>query len=186
MTDNTDPDVTGIEDIEDVENTEDVEVDDYGEPVSDPAASGVPEHADPDSSADPDHDVSREADGPAPATMPLDRDDPTVGLDAATEDQRRTETVDERLEQEEPEPAEGWGDPQEGEQAPLDAADPGLDSAVAPHDEPASRVSRLVAPDQGGPPADEPSVVAADVDESSAASAEERAMHEANEPDLEE
>src|SRR6266511_2878671 len=49
--------------------------DSYPRPVSDPAAGGIPEYADDDSTAKDDVDSPPEADGPDPYPLPLDRDD---------------------------------------------------------------------------------------------------------------
>jgi hypothetical protein len=105
--------------------------DDFPHPVSDPAASGLPEYADDDSSADLDAASPREVDGPDPAPLPPDREDGPLALDefgTTAEEQRHGEPLDARLAREEPdvETAESAG-------ASQDRADD-LASANVPHE----------------------------------------------------
>src|SRR5689334_15701412 len=97
-------------------------------PDSDPAAAGVPEYADDDSSARDDVPSGREAGGRDPAPLPPDREDGPLGLDefgTTAEEQRRGEPLDRRLDREEPEPdgrTDGWtrADVDALEEAPVD------------------------------------------------------------------
>jgi len=106
--------------------------DDFPSPVSDPAASGLPEYADDDSDANLDVPSVREADGPDPAPLPPDREDGPLALDefgTTAEEQRRGEPLDARLAREVPDTA-GLAST---DGAPRDRAD---DSAAAdvPHE----------------------------------------------------
>jgi len=82
--------------------------DDFPHPVSDPAASGIPEYADDDSTVNERADSTREADGPSPAALPAEREDGPVALDefgTTAEEQRRGESLAGRLIREEPDSA---------------------------------------------------------------------------------
>lgn len=168
--------------------------DNEARPVSDPAESGIPEHADDDSTANPKADVGRQANGPDAAALPLDREDQPVGLDRTLADELRGETWEERLKQEAPEGGEpigggpvGGGPVNEGsilDPAAKDASDPGLDTTEPEEalpgstagDEPAGR---LIEPDEGAGADVETDVVGYDVGPSGGgASAEEQAVHE--------
>src|SRR5688572_24008870 len=95
--------------------------DDFPHPVSDPAASGLPEYADDDSNADLDVPSPREADGPDPAPLPPDREDGPLALDEfgiTAEEQRHGEALDARLAREEPDVTSA-----ESTKAPGDGAD---------------------------------------------------------------
>ena len=73
--------------------------DPYPKPVSDPAADGLPEYADDDSTAWDDVDSPRAADGPEPAPLPPDREDGPLAIDeygTTAEEQRRGEPLDHR------------------------------------------------------------------------------------------
>jgi hypothetical protein len=77
----------------------------YPRAVSDPAADGVPEYADDESTAFDDVDSAREADGPDPAPLPADREDGPLALDefgTTAEEQRTGESLDARLAREQP------------------------------------------------------------------------------------
>jgi hypothetical protein len=105
--------------------------DDFPNPVSDPAASGLPEYADDDSYADLDAASPREADGPDPAPLPPDREDGPLALDEfgiTAEEQRHGEPLDARLAREEPDVATA-----EAAEAPRAQADD-LASANVPHE----------------------------------------------------
>ncbi len=173
--------------------------DSYPRPVSDPAADGIPEYADDDSTAKDDVDSPREADGPDPYPLPLDRDDGAQAINeygTTPDEQRRGEPMDLRLAREEPDVTP---DPQGGDSAwreepagPADAdptldeipVEPHLDSPVSMYDraEPSlpdtARVGRLVAPDEGAHEDTEKDEVAVDAGAAGGgASAEELAMH---------
>ncbi|MFC0527474.1 DUF5709 domain-containing protein [Phytohabitans kaempferiae] len=82
--------------------------DEFPHPLSDPEALGIPDVADDDSTAGDDLDTGREADGPAPAAIPLDRDDHPEGIDHfgnTPEEQRDGESLDDKLTREAPDPA---------------------------------------------------------------------------------
>jgi hypothetical protein len=108
--------------------------DDFPHPVSDPAASGLPEYADDDSDADLDVPSSREADGPDPAPLPPDREDGPLALDefgTTAEEQRHGEPLEARLAREEPDVAAA--DPAGTADASRDGADD-LANANVPHE----------------------------------------------------
>jgi len=181
--------------------------DEYPHPVSEPAAAGVPEYADDDSTARDEVPSVREADGPAPAPLPPDREDGPLALDefgTTAEEQRRGEPLDDRLAREEPDVAAADADDQR-RRARADAA---ADNADVPHEwtepdpdvaeeppveaDPHSPVStyeridgvpgpvgRLVQPDEGAHEDTEPDEVAVDGGSAGGGpSAEEAAMHE--------
>ena len=87
----------------------------YPRAVSDPAADGIPEYADDDSTAYDDVNTGREADGPNPAALPADREGGPLALDefgTTAEEQRLGEPLEDRLAREEPDvtvPAAGAG-----------------------------------------------------------------------------
>jgi hypothetical protein len=170
--------------------------------VSDPAADGIPEYADDDSTAYDDVDSPRIADGPDPYPLPGDRDDGAAAIEeygTTPEEQRRGEPLDLRLAREEPDvtpDALGGGatgddlrdagpderpDPMLADESPVD---PHLDSPVSIYDRaepglpPNERVGRLVAPDQGTGEDTEKDEVAVDAGAAGGgASAEELAIH---------
>jgi len=169
--------------------------DSYPKPVSDPAADGIPEYADDDSTAYDEVDSPRIADGPEPVPLPRDRDDGPLAIDefgTTAAEQRQGEPLDLRLAREEPDVSpDAIGDL--GDEEPDDPAeellddqpvDPHLDSVVSMYDrdEPglplSERVGRLVAPDEGVHEDAEKDEVARDVGASGGgASAEELAIH---------
>ncbi|MDQ7906296.1 DUF5709 domain-containing protein [Phytohabitans sp. ZYX-F-186] len=82
--------------------------DQYPHPLSDPEVLGVPDVADDDSGAYDEVETVREADGPAPAAIPLDRDDHPDGIDTfgnTPDEQRDGESLDDKLTRETPDPA---------------------------------------------------------------------------------
>jgi hypothetical protein len=163
-------------------------MDQYPKPVSDPAADGLPEYADDDSTAYDEVDSARIADGPDPMALPPDREDGPLAIEEygiTAEEQRRGEPMDRRLAREEPDvtadPGAGAGtEPDDGYPAADDGpVDPRLDSAVSMYDERDDRpVGRLVAPDEGAHEDTEPDEVAYDAGAAGGgASAEELAIH---------
>ncbi len=82
--------------------------DNFPNPVSDPESAGLPGTADDDSTAWDDVDTGREADGPDPAQLPLDRDDRPLAVDhfgTTPEEAREGESLDLKLGREVPDPA---------------------------------------------------------------------------------
>ncbi|BCB77554.1 DUF5709 domain-containing protein [Phytohabitans flavus] len=82
--------------------------DEYPHPLSDPEALGIPDVADDDSTARDDVHTGREADGPEPAAMPLDREDYPDGMDEfgnTAEEQREGESLDDKVSREMVDPA---------------------------------------------------------------------------------
>jgi hypothetical protein len=181
--------------------------DTYPKPVSDPAAEGLPDYADDDSTAFDDVLSPRESDGRDPAPLPPDRDTGPLALDefgTTAEEQRQGEPLDQRLAREEgdvqpdsvavdPDPLladEAVGEAAAGQVADDGAlladgpVDPHLGSPVSMYDrfEPGvpdlEPVGRLVQPDEGAHADAESTEIA--VDEGAAgggASAEELAIH---------
>lgn len=159
--------------------------DPYPKPVSDPAADGLPEYADDDSTAWDDVDSPRAADGPEPAPLPPDREDGPLAIDeygTTAEEQRRGEPLDLRLAREQPDiPTDPVARDTGLDDAPVD---PRLDSQVSVYDRdepglpPTGQVGRLVAPDEGAHEDTEADEVAFDAGAAGGgASAEELAMH---------
>src|SRR3954469_5199750 len=160
--------------------------DDYPTPVSDPEAEGLPGTADDDSTAYDDVDTGRVADGPDPAALPAEHPLAVDKFGTTAEEQREGESLDYRLAQEQPDiqpedPLDSPGaladeaiDEQGAAQARLDAdvygesptSDP--DSAISLYDDgqldgvSTAPVGRLVDPNQGIGPDDEPDNVASD------------------------
>lgn len=132
-------------------------------PVSDPEAEGLPETADDDSNAWDDDQSTRMADGPDPAALPADHPTAVDRFGTTAAEQRRGESLDERLAEEEPDVSP------EGPERP---------------------VGRLVQPDEGIGGDTEPDEVARDVGFAGGGlSAEEAAVYEVPEdqiPDIEE
>jgi Family of unknown function (DUF5709) len=181
---------------------------DYPAEVTDPEASGLPDTADDDSTANDEVNTGRWADGPDPAALAGVGPGGSNRFGDTAEEQRQGESLDYRLSQEEPDfgaedPIPPRRDPldetvDDPEQRNLDAdvwgqsptSDP--DSAVSLYDDgqldaddPAP-VGRLVEPDEGYGFDDEPDSVAYDAGASGGgASAEELAMHETNPPTYE-
>jgi hypothetical protein len=176
--------------------------DDYPTPVSDPAAEGLPETADDDSTAYDEVETGRAADGPDPAALPSDHPLAVDRFGTTAEEQRAGDSLDDRLAQEEPDvpiiPAPGGG-PEEtvedelvGGQFAADVLDRGpsydLDSQVSLYDRPlegtaGAPVGRLVEPDQGYLTDTEADAVATDAGAAGGGpSAEELAIHETPPP----
>jgi hypothetical protein len=176
--------------------------DSYPEPVSDPAAEGLPEYADDDSSAWDDAQRPREADGPAPAPLPHDRDTGPMGIEefgTTAEEQRLGSSLDVRLSREEPDVspdsvpvdtdsrlADEATSQTAVSQLPEDNAalaeepvDPHLDSVVSMYDrDDAGTVGRLVSSDDGSHDDTEKDEIGFDAGASGGgASAEELAVH---------
>ena len=176
-------------------------------PVSDPAASGLPETADDDSHPDAERDAGRVVDGWAPAALPAERDGGPAALEdfgTTAAERRRGESLDGRLAREEPdltparlhadpdpvlagdldpEAADRLGDDSESlaDDAPVD---PRLSSHVSLYDRPVhgvpaiTTVGRLIRPDGDGYSVHEPDEVAFDAGATGGAfSGEEAAMH---------
>src|SRR5688572_9548844 len=161
----------------------------YPTPVSDPAAEGLPDTADDDSTAYDDVESGRAADGPDPAALPSDFPLAVDRFGTTAEEQRRGESLDDRLAQEEPDVAAAV-DPVDAEADVLEPgplADPS--SPVSMYDRPlagtADRpVGRLVDPVAGGPFDTEATAIAEDVGAAGGgASAEELAIHETTPPE---
>jgi Family of unknown function (DUF5709) len=159
--------------------------DPYPKPVSDPAANGLPEYADDESTAWDDVESPRVADGPDPAPLPPDREDGPLAVDeygTTAAEQRRGEPLDLRLAREEPDvPADPVARDSGLDDVPVD---PHLGSAVSMYDRPEpglpgnDRVGRLVEPDEGAHEDTEPDAVAYDAGAAGGgASAEELAVH---------
>ncbi|MBO0870756.1 MAG: hypothetical protein J2P15_19540 [Micromonosporaceae bacterium] len=180
----------------------------YPEPFSDPAAEGIPEYADDDSTAWDQVSSTREADGPRPFALPAERDGGPVAANdygITAEEQRHREPLDSRLAREEPDvvpdsiavdPQPRLGGEADDEASAGQVADdsatmidvPVDDRRASPvseydRDEPGvptgTRVGRLVAPDEGAHTRTETDEYA--FDEGAAgggASAEEMAMSE--------
>lgn len=176
------------------------------EPVSDPAADGLPEIADDDSYADDAMEATRDPGGPQPP-LPPDREDGPLALDdygTTAEERLRGEPLDRRLAREQPDtdsrpPPEDPNpllaqevDPDAVDQltedtrllAEADPVDPHLGSAVSMYDRPVTGIpynhpiGRLVHPD-GGYSSHETDEIAYDVGPSGGGFAsEELAMHE--------
>jgi hypothetical protein len=165
---------------------------DYPAPVSDPEAEGLPETADDDSTAWDDVESGREADGPDPASLPVDE---ALGMNrfgTTAAEQRQGEGLDAKVAREAPETpvddpfaapgalADEAIDEDAARQAATDAdvldespIEPRTESAVSMYDaKPAGEsVGRLVEEDRR-----EGTAYDAGAD-SGGASAEERAMH---------
>jgi hypothetical protein len=158
----------------------------FPEPVSDPAAYGLPETADDDSYADVEASARRAADGPQPAPVPPDADDEPLALDETPGGATQDESLDARLAQEEPDAIAGDSRP-----GPTDdltqgePVEPNLDSPVSMYDRPVTGVpstrpvGRLVEPDEGAHPDEEAEAIARDAGVAGGGpSAEEEAVHE--------
>jgi hypothetical protein len=180
--------------------------DDFPTPVSDPAAEGLPDTADDDSTAYDDVDSGRIADGPDPAALPADRPVAVDRFGTTAEEQLAGSPLDARLAQEEPDVlAEERGDEPDDER--VDVADEDSDEQAqfdadvvgpSPESDPNSPVSlydrpldgtvgepvgRLVEPDQGYLSDTEADAIATDAGAAGGGpSAEELAMHETRPP----
>lgn len=186
--------------------------DEYPDPVSDPEADGLPDTADDDTTAGDDVESGREADGPAPAPLPPDRDVRVVAVDqfgTTAEEQADGESLDYKLGREQGElpvnePLAGPVDPGVADEAVSEeaAAQAQLDADVmnpGPSSDPNSPVSvydhgnlgaavrpigRLVEPDEGAHTDQEVDSIAYDAGAAGGgASAEELAVNETMPPD---
>ncbi len=182
--------------------------DDYPTPVSDPEAEGLPDTADDDSTARDDVATGRWADGPDPAALPSDVPLVVDRFGTTAIEQSEGESLDARLRQEQPDvqPETDYDDPgaladeaideQGARRASLDAdvygesptSDPNSPVSLYDHgqlDGTSPRpVGRLVDPDQGIGPDEEPDSVAYDAGAAGGgASAEELAIHETDAPE---
>jgi Family of unknown function (DUF5709) len=178
----------------------------YPHRVSDPAATGLPEYADDDSTAYDDVESPRVADGRDPAALPADRDDGPVAVDefgTTAEEQLHGEPLDAALSREEPDLSpDTIGDvrdvgpddePADEDELILDEepVDPHLGSVVSVYDrdEPGvtrtDRLGRLVQPDEGAHEDAESDQVGFDAGAAGGgASAEEIAVHPLPDDDL--
>lgn len=182
--------------------------DPYPRPVNDPAADGIPEYADDDSTAYDDVDSPRVADGLTPMALPPDREDGPEILDdfgTTAEEQLRGESLDRRIAREEPDlnADDVWvdGDRRLADEATTEDAaaqvgtdadifdespvDPELDSTVSTYErlgadpQTGAQVGRLVEPDRGsGIDAERDSIARDEGAAGGGAGAEELAMHE--------
>ncbi len=175
--------------------------DNFPHPVSDPEAEGLPEPADDDSTAWDDVDSPRIADGPQPASLPSDEPVGIGHYGVTAEEARRGESLAYKLVREEPDvapqPAPSAGDDADLADDEIDQPDldtelideppvPPTDSPVSLYDAPEPAldlVGRLVEPDEGAHPDEEPDAIARDAGAAGGGpSAEELAMHEVPEP----
>ncbi len=164
--------------------------DSYPHPVSDPEAEGLPRAADDDSTAYDDVDSPRISDGPEPAPLPSDEPLGAGHFGVTAAEARQGESLAYKLVREEPDTGAepGVGGQPSDEDAALPAEPPvqPTDSPVSMYDglDPAvDRVGRLVEPDEGAHPDEEPDAVAWDAGAAGGGpSAEELAMHEVLEP----
>ncbi|WP_229071394.1 DUF5709 domain-containing protein [Actinoplanes sp. DH11] len=180
---------------------------DYPAEVSDPEASGLPDTADDDSTANDEVNSGRWADGPDPAALAGVGPGGSNRFGDTAEEQRQGEGLDRRLSQEEPD----VGAEREQVTQRRDPIDETVDDSAelqfdrdvwedGPTSDPNSQVSlyddgqlddadpetvgRLVAPDEGSGYDEEPDSVAYDAGAAGGgASAEELAMHETRAPD---
>lgn len=182
--------------------------DQYPSPVSDPEAEGLPGTADDDSTADDGVDSGRWADGPDPAALPSDVPVAVDRHGTTAQEQLEGDTLSHRLWQEQPDvqPEPDFDDPGALADEAIDEAgarQARLDADVygeSPTSDPNSQISlyddgqldgvstapvgRLVDPDQGIGPDDEPDSVAYDAGTAGGgASAEELAIHEVEPPE---
>ncbi|GIE83831.1 DUF5709 domain-containing protein [Actinoplanes regularis] len=179
---------------------------DYPTEVSNPETSGLPDTADDDSTAYDEVVSGRWSDGPDPAALAGVGPGGSNRFGDTAEEQRRGESLDRRLRQEEPDfgaedvdPLPGdpfgetvddsarqrfdrdvWGEsPTSDPHSPVSLYDSGQFDEDAP-----VRIGRLVAPDGGSGFDDEADSVAWDAGAAGGgASAEELAMHETRAPD---
>ena len=181
--------------------------DDYPTEVSDPEASGLPATADDDSNAYDSVESTRWADGADPAALAGVGPGGSNRFGDTAEEAREGESLDYRLQQEEPE--YGAEDPIPVRRDPLDETvdsdvDRQFDADVwgqGPTSDPKSQVSlyddgqlgyddprpvgRLVAPDEGSGLDEEDEDIAYDAGAAGGgASAEELAMHETTDPEF--
>jgi hypothetical protein len=178
--------------------------DDFPRPVSDPAAEGLPDTADDDSTAYDDVESGRIADGPDPAALPSDTPAAVDRFGTTAQEQLVGSPLNARLAQEEPDvlasepdpdaPGEDVADEDSDERAQFDAdvVSPGPESdpnsPVSLYDRPldgtpGEPVGRLVAPDQGYLSDTEADAIAYDAGAAGGGpSAEELAVHETPPP----
>ncbi|MGN9909080.1 DUF5709 domain-containing protein [Phytohabitans sp. LJ34] len=99
--------------------------DEYPHLLSDPEALGIPDVADDDSTARDEVETVREADGPEPAAIPLDRDDRPEAIDrfgTTAEEQREGESLDDKLTRETADPAmRNVGERRDATPSPIEA-----------------------------------------------------------------
>ena len=150
--------------------------DHFAEPVTDPEAEGIPGYADDDSSADPERDAARAADGPSPVALPTDQPIAVTDFGTTAEEQREGEPLDDRLRREEPDVIEELEAPTvadpvaeaeaEWESQSTDETD--LDTGGSPRDDyPSVQTRPLDASDVAteidgeAPPAEDPETAAA-------------------------
>lgn len=166
--------------------------DSFPHPVSDPQAEGLPEHADDDSTAWDDVESGRVADGPEPAALPSDVPLAVDRYGTTAEEQRLGESLEYKLEQEQPDSTLNAEPLAERASGPLDEPAAASVEASVPGalDDPnwnaplASPVGRIVEPDEGVRTDREKEMFARDAGAAGGgASAEELAMHEEPPPD---
>lgn len=185
---------------------------DFPRPIADLEAEGLPDVADDDSTARDDIDTGRWADGiDPPETLPNDRPQALSFVGSTAEEQRHGETLDDKLAREQGDTTidNAWAAPvdptladeahseQAARQAQFDddvmndgpVSDPRSPVSLYDHgrlgDGEARPIGRLVEPDEGARPDDEPDAVATDAGAAGGgASAEELAMHETEPPPL--
>lgn len=182
--------------------------DPYPRPVNDPAADGIPDYADDDSTAYDDVDTPHISEGLDSMALPPDREDGPEALDdfgTTAAEQLHGESIDRRLAREEPDPTpdDVWvdTDPRQADEATSEQAaaqvstdatilddsvvDPQLGSTVSTYErlgaDPQTRgqVGRVVEPDRGSGIDAERDSIGQDVGAAGGgAGAEETAMHE--------
>jgi hypothetical protein len=164
--------------------------DTYPRKVVDPAADGIPEVADDDSTAydEVDSRSGRVADGENPMALPGDREDGPMAMDdfgVTAEEQRAGEDLDGRLAREEPEVTEAGLPSTRFEDSDGGPVDPRLGSQVSMYDRPGldplqeGVTGRVVQPDQGGYNDKEKDQIGYDAGAAGGgAGAEEAAMHQ--------
>jgi hypothetical protein len=163
--------------------------DTYPRRIADPAADGIPEVADDDSTAydDVTGRSARAADGRDPMALPGDREDGPIALDefgTTADEQLAGQDLDSRLAREEPEVSEAGLPSTRFQDSESTSPDPRLDSQVSMYDRPGldplseDPVGRLVQPDQGSYNDSETDAIGYDAGAAGGgASAEEAAIH---------
>jgi hypothetical protein len=164
--------------------------DTYPRKLVDPAADGIPEVADDDSTANDDIDSGsgRIADGEDQMALPGDREDGPIALDefgVTADEQLAGQDLDSRLAREEPEVSEAGLPSTRFQDSESESPDPQTDSQVSMYDRPGldplseDRVGRLVQPDEGSYRDTEKDVIGYDAGAAGGgASAEEAAIHQ--------
>jgi hypothetical protein len=167
--------------------------DTYPRKVVDPAADGIPEVADDDSTAydDLDSGSGRVADGVDSMALPGDREDGPIAVEEfgiTAEEQLAGEDLDGRLAREQPEVTEAGLPSTHNEDSEGGPVDPHLGSQVSMYDRPGldpvaeDRVGRVVEPDQGFPVDSETDAISYDAGAAGGGpGAEEAAMHQLRE-----